>query len=290
MTLTLASDGDLVQHSHYQPYGDAANIQPSRVQPYGFSGKERDDSGLMYFEARYYDPVSGRFISPDPLFAEQMDKCLGSVIECNLYQYTGNNPVNYTDPSGKYIQFIGGRALSKKVLGKAGKAFRNYKKAKRFSNLAQKAKFLAYQAEIGSSYRELYYSDRKKSTGDVFNALAVELNTGKPVDIGRNPESDTFHRDKGVGSYNRFMNIKLEVYKDPLLTNKQKKILHKAIMPAALTLRSLIKLYDSNPINRSSGATFNSTIKRQYNNPNAFNLNGLRGQEKRVRDAKKKYK
>jgi RHS repeat-associated protein len=31
----------------------------------------------MYFEARYYDPVSGRFISPDPLFAEQMDKCLG---------------------------------------------------------------------------------------------------------------------------------------------------------------------------------------------------------------------
>ena len=100
MTLTLASNGDLVQHSHYQPYGDAANIQPSRVQPYGFSGKERDDSGLMYFEARYYDPVSGRFISPDPLFAEQMDKCLGLVIECNLYQYTGNNPVMYVDYSG----------------------------------------------------------------------------------------------------------------------------------------------------------------------------------------------
>jgi len=54
----------------------------------------------LYFEARYYDPLSGRFISPDPLFGEQMDKCLSSVIECNLYQYTGNNPVMYVDVAG----------------------------------------------------------------------------------------------------------------------------------------------------------------------------------------------
>ena len=122
MTLTLASDGDLVQHSHYQPYGDAANIQPSRIQPYGFSGKERDDSGLMYFEARYYDPVSGRFISPDPLFAEQMDKCLGSVIECNLYQYTGNNPVMYVDIKGlaKAKTWQNAEHLSMKRLEKSG--------------------------------------------------------------------------------------------------------------------------------------------------------------------------
>ena len=30
-----------------------------------------------------------------------MDKCLSSVIECNLYQYTGNNPVNHVDPTGE---------------------------------------------------------------------------------------------------------------------------------------------------------------------------------------------
>ncbi|WP_419812973.1 RHS repeat-associated core domain-containing protein [Bacterioplanoides sp.] len=101
MTLTLNGDNQVLQHSHYQPYGDAANLQLSALQPYGFSGKERDDSGLLYFEARYYDPLSGRFISPDPLFGEQMDKCLSSVIECNLYQYTGNNPVNYVDPTGE---------------------------------------------------------------------------------------------------------------------------------------------------------------------------------------------
>ena len=63
----------------------------------------------MYFEARYYDPLSGRFISPDPLFGEQMDKCLSSVIECNLYQYTGNNPVNFSDSTGLVLGKIGSR-------------------------------------------------------------------------------------------------------------------------------------------------------------------------------------
>ncbi|MFC5769746.1 RHS repeat-associated core domain-containing protein, partial [Thauera sinica] len=43
--------------------------------------------------ARYYDPGRGRFISEDPLgFAA------GDV---NFYAYVGNNPVNYTDPSGE---------------------------------------------------------------------------------------------------------------------------------------------------------------------------------------------
>lgn len=100
VTLTLDSNNQVIQHSHYQPYGAAANLQLTSLQPYGFSGKERDDSGLLYFEARYYDPLSGRFISPDPLFGEQMDKCLSSVIECNLYQYTGNNPVMFVDAFG----------------------------------------------------------------------------------------------------------------------------------------------------------------------------------------------
>ena len=100
VTLTLDDQAQVLQHSHYLPYGGAANLQPDEIQPYGFSGKELDDSGLLYFEARYYDPLAGRFISPDPLYAEDMSRCIGSTIECNLYQYTGNNPLNYIDPQG----------------------------------------------------------------------------------------------------------------------------------------------------------------------------------------------
>ncbi|NRA25004.1 MAG: RHS repeat-associated core domain-containing protein, partial [Oleispira sp.] len=109
-------------------------MQPSRIQPYGFSGKERDDSGLMYFEARYYDPLSTRFISPDPLFAEEVGKCVGSVIECNLYQYTGNNPVMYVDQSGEV-----GLQIAAMVVGAAISGISSLAKGEDPSVAAQKA-------------------------------------------------------------------------------------------------------------------------------------------------------
>jgi len=89
VALTTDENGVVKQGSQYLPYGAPANAQNSELQPYGFSAKERDASELMYFEARYYDPVSTRFISPDPLFAAEMEKCIDSIIECNVYQYRG---------------------------------------------------------------------------------------------------------------------------------------------------------------------------------------------------------
>jgi len=54
-----------------------------------FTGEQRDpDSGLYYLRTRYYDPAIGRFLSQDPLPSG------------NLYAYAGNNPTNFTDPTG----------------------------------------------------------------------------------------------------------------------------------------------------------------------------------------------
>ncbi len=48
----------------------------------------------MNYRRRYYDPVIGRFTSRDPL---------GYILgELNLYTYTHNSPVNFTDPYGLY--------------------------------------------------------------------------------------------------------------------------------------------------------------------------------------------
>jgi RHS repeat-associated protein len=47
--------------------------------------------GLVYMEQRYYDPLVGRFLSPDPI---------GHAGGLNLYSYVGNDPVNLVDPSG----------------------------------------------------------------------------------------------------------------------------------------------------------------------------------------------
>jgi RHS repeat-associated protein len=59
----------------------------------GFTGKERDKhSGLDYFGARFYDNKIGKFISVDPHSFNY--KSLTS------YNYVGNNPLNFIDPTG----------------------------------------------------------------------------------------------------------------------------------------------------------------------------------------------
>ena len=55
-----------------------------------YTGKDLDeDTGLYYFNARWYDASTGRFISEDPTRDGQ-----------NWYIYTSNNPMNRIDPTG----------------------------------------------------------------------------------------------------------------------------------------------------------------------------------------------
>ena len=48
-------------------------------------------TGLYYFRARWYDPVTGRWLSPDPI---------GINGGLNQFVFCGNNPVNFVDPDG----------------------------------------------------------------------------------------------------------------------------------------------------------------------------------------------
>ncbi|MCH7615960.1 MAG: RHS repeat-associated core domain-containing protein, partial [Nitrospinae bacterium] len=65
--------------------------------------------------ARYYDPQTGRFLSEDPIGFGGLDQ--------NLYRYVFNNPVNLSDPSGKYASFVKDflNWLLKKLLSQPGK-------------------------------------------------------------------------------------------------------------------------------------------------------------------------
>lgn len=69
----LATDetGLVTQLYDYHPYGTELlneSYDPTSSTPYSFTGKEyTEDSGLFYFEARWYDPLIGRFVSEDPL-------------------------------------------------------------------------------------------------------------------------------------------------------------------------------------------------------------------------------
>jgi len=58
-------------------------------------------------EQRDYDPVAKRFLTPDPLFLEDPEKCVDSPKECNLYGYAAGNPVSFVDPSGLWSLSVG---------------------------------------------------------------------------------------------------------------------------------------------------------------------------------------
>ncbi|EKD94394.1 MAG: hypothetical protein ACD_26C00068G0001, partial [uncultured bacterium] len=54
------------------------------------------ESELYYYNARYYNPRLGRFISRDPFLGRD-----GDTLSRNGYTYVKNNPLKYVDPSGE---------------------------------------------------------------------------------------------------------------------------------------------------------------------------------------------
>ena len=104
-TLVTNDKGEVHARIRHLPYGevDLEYIEGRKddKQPIAsFTGQEKDDStGLIYFNARYYDPSLGRFISPDTI----IDGDGTNFADFNRYAYVKNNPINFTDPTGREL-------------------------------------------------------------------------------------------------------------------------------------------------------------------------------------------
>jgi RHS repeat-associated protein len=79
----------------YLPFGECLNSPPNLPTDKLFTGQRLDGTGLYYFNARYYDPLIGRFISPDTIIPHPANPQ-----SFNRYSYCLNNPLKYIDPSG----------------------------------------------------------------------------------------------------------------------------------------------------------------------------------------------
>ena len=88
-------DLSVVYMSNCEPFGPG-NCE-SGSEDYRYTGKHEDPSGLYYFGARYYDPLTGRFTTRDTVFGG-----LGDPQSQNRYVYCMNNPHKYVDPDGKF--------------------------------------------------------------------------------------------------------------------------------------------------------------------------------------------
>jgi RHS repeat-associated protein len=110
VTHTVALDGTLdaisensVSRNAYAPYGTTRGAGTSAVNDglaisRGWLNQVSDEAstGLVYLNARYYDPAVARFVSPDPLMNPEDPKTL------DPYRYAENNPISFKDATGLF--------------------------------------------------------------------------------------------------------------------------------------------------------------------------------------------
>ena len=109
VTQIASLSGTLVAEYSYDPWGRlrnpetleiyASGSEPELFLGRGFTGHEHLTwFGLVNMNARLYDPLLGRFLSPDP-YVQAPD----FTQNFNRYSYALNNPLRYTDENGEFV-------------------------------------------------------------------------------------------------------------------------------------------------------------------------------------------
>jgi len=115
--IALTDENGVVKTTYsYDPYGNVTISGEPSDNPFQYTGRENDRTGLYYYRARYYSPELQRFISEDPILRPMNSQCSGlstapsinwivpSLIRkpenFNGFIYTRNSPINFRDPSG----------------------------------------------------------------------------------------------------------------------------------------------------------------------------------------------
>lgn len=93
VTQRLDANGAVLSHHFFKAHG--LEVTAASSDPFGYGAKwgyyTDRETGLLLLTNRYYDPLSGRFLTRDPISYN------GGI---NIYGYVNNNPVQWIDPSG----------------------------------------------------------------------------------------------------------------------------------------------------------------------------------------------
>jgi RHS repeat-associated protein len=103
LVLDTSSPPQVVSRQYHKPYGEVAwqggGTPMQGITAIGYTGQRLEtDSGLMFYNARFYDTFLAHFVSADTIAPDPRDPKTR-----NRFSYVLNNPIKYTDPSGNCV-------------------------------------------------------------------------------------------------------------------------------------------------------------------------------------------
>ena len=117
VTGILTETANLTNSYQYDPYGNLTSGTADGVNYYGYNGESTNvKTGLQYLRARYYNAENGTFTTEDSDLGTTENP-----LTRNRYDYTTNNPLNYSDPTGHSL-WSRIKSTAKKVAKKIVKA------------------------------------------------------------------------------------------------------------------------------------------------------------------------
>ncbi|HYG22219.1 MAG TPA: TonB-dependent receptor plug domain-containing protein [Verrucomicrobiae bacterium] len=117
-TLALSSAAGALSAAYaYSPYGLIVAQSGAADQPFRYAGQYGvrwdSDAQLYHMRARFYDPLTARFLSRDPLWP-----MLSDPLSLNPYAYAANNPLQFIDPAGTRNERLAESANPLQVIGR----------------------------------------------------------------------------------------------------------------------------------------------------------------------------
>jgi RHS repeat-associated protein len=95
VSVVTDSSGNIVTSARYKPYGLPETTSAASPTDRTYTGQKSTDFGLMDYNARFYDPIVGKFINPDNIIIHPTNP-----LSWDRYSYVYNNPIIFADPTG----------------------------------------------------------------------------------------------------------------------------------------------------------------------------------------------
>ncbi|VUD51028.1 tRNA3(Ser)-specific nuclease WapA [Thalassocella blandensis] len=163
--LETTENGQIKNRYYYEPFGKS--LSGDKKDEPDYTGHVYDDDlNLVYMQARYYDPLIGRFYSNDPVgFIEHLNGGQG-IQGFNRYAYVNNNPYRYTDPDGRKL---------KQLLKGPGNIYRAFRDAYR---TYKKNKQLEKNKQVGEAFEKQVKEQLEKTDTDVAEQVTIKTKSG----------------------------------------------------------------------------------------------------------------